>query len=75
MRIERESDRRRREEKPQTCWCCRDQQRSCRLAQASEEKLEHTGCAENERVVSVLQREQLASTSELPLPKGKEPSI
>ena len=27
-------------EKWQTCWCCRDQQRACRMAQASEEKLE-----------------------------------
>ena len=31
------------EEKCQTCWCCRDQQRACRMAQASAEKLEHTG--------------------------------
>ena len=37
-RIERESDRRR-EEKWQTLWCCRDQQRACRMAQASAEKL------------------------------------
>ena len=35
VRTERESDRRRREEKWQTCWCCRDQQRACRMAQAS----------------------------------------
>ena len=42
-RTERESDNRRREEKWQTCWCCRDQQRVCRMAQASAEKLEHTG--------------------------------
>ena len=40
---ERELDRRRREEKWQACWCCRDQQRACRMAQASAEKLEHTG--------------------------------
>ena len=40
------------------------------------EKLEHTGPAEKERVATVPQREQLASTLELPLPKGKgtEPS-
>ena len=38
---------------------------------ASAEKLEHTGPAEKERVVSVPQREQLASTPELSLPKGK----
>ena len=49
-RTERESDRRRREEKWQTCWCCQDQQRACRMAQASAEKLEHTGPAEKERV-------------------------
>ena len=56
-RTERESDRRRREEKWQTCWCCRDQQRACRMAQASAEKLEQTGPAEKERVASVPQRE------------------
>ena len=42
-RTERESDRRKGEEKWQTCWCCRDQQRACRMAQASAKKLEHTG--------------------------------
>ena len=71
VRTERESDRRRREEKWQTCWCCRDQQRACRMAQASVEKLEHTGPAEKERVVSMPQREQLTRTPEPPLPKGK----
>ena len=30
-RTERESDNRRRKEKWQACWCCRDQQRACRL--------------------------------------------
>ena len=50
-RTERELDRRRREKA--TCWCCRDQQRACRMAQASAEKLEHTGPAEKERVASV----------------------
>ena len=75
-RTERESDSRR-EEKWQTCWCCRDQQRTCRTAQASAEKLEHTEPAEKERVALMPQREQLARTPELPLPKGKEtePSI
>ena len=48
-RTERESDRRRREEKWQTCWCCRDQQRACRMVQASAEILEHTGPAEKEK--------------------------
>ena len=59
------------------CWCCRDQQRACRMAQASAEKREHTGPAEKKRVASVPQREQLASTPEPPLPKGKgtEPSV
>ena len=56
-RTERESDRRRRKEKWQICWCCRDQQRACRMAQASAEKLEHTGPAEKEKVASVPQRE------------------
>ena len=41
------------EEKRQTCWCCRDQQRACRVAQASAEKLEHTRPAEKERVASL----------------------
>ena len=59
-----------REEKWQTSWCCRDQQRACRMAQASAEK--HTGSAEKDRVAfSVPQKEQLASSSEPPLPKGK----
>ena len=56
-RTERESDRRRQEEKWLTCWCCRDQQIACRMSQASAEKLEHTGPAEKKRVTSVPQRE------------------
>ena len=77
MRKERELDKRRREEKWQTCWCCRDQKRAFKMAQALAEKLEHTGPAEKERVASVAQREQLASTPEPSLPKGKgtEPSV
>ena len=51
-RTERESDSKRREEKWQTCWCYRDQQRACRMAQASAEKLEHTEPAEKKRVAS-----------------------
>ena len=76
-RTQRESDRRRIKEKWQTCWCCRDQQRACRIAQASAEKLEHNGRAEKERVASVPLREQLASTPRPSLPKGKrtEPSV
>ena len=47
------------------------------MAQASAEKLEHTGPAETESVVSVPQREQLESTPEPSLPRGKgtEPSV
>ena len=58
-----------REEKWQTLWCCRDQQRAFKMAQALAEKLEHTGPAEKERVASVPQREQLARG------KGTEPSV
>ena len=74
-RTERESDSKRREEKWQTLWCCRDQQRACRMAQASAEKLEHTGPAEKERVASVPQSEQLANTPEPPLPKKKNRAV
>ena len=52
-----------REEKWQTCWCCRDQQRACRMAQASVEKLEHTGPVKKERVATVPQREQITRMS------------
>ena len=64
-------------EKWQTCWCCRDQQKACRMAQASAEKLEQTGPAKKKRMVSVPQRKQLASTPQPFLPKGKgtEPSV
>ena len=77
VRTERESDSRRREEKWQTCRCCRDQQKASRMVQASAQKLEHTGPAEKETVASVPQREQLASMPEPPLLKGKEtePSV
>ena len=74
VRTERELDERR-EEKWQTCWCCRDLQRACRMVHASAEKLEHTGPAEKERVASMLQREQLASTPKMSLLKGIEPSV
>ena len=53
VRIELESDRRRKEKKWQTYWCCRDQQRACRMAQSSAEKRKHTRPAEKERIVSV----------------------
>ena len=42
------------------------------MAQASAEKLEHTGPAEKESMASVPQRKQLASTPEPSLPRGKE---
>ena len=47
------------------------------MAQASAETLEHTEPAKKERVASVPQREQLASTPEPSLPKrnGTEPSV
>ena len=46
------------------------------MAQTLAEKLEHTGPGEKERVTSMPQREQLASTPEsfLPKEKGTEPS-
>ena len=44
------------------------------MAQASAEKLEHTGPAKNERVVSVPQREQLARRRSRPCQKEKEQS-
>ena len=44
------------------------------MAQASAEKLEHTRPAEKERVASVPRREQLTSTPESSLSKGKEQS-
>ena len=56
VRTERESDNRRREEKWQTLWCCRNQQRACRRAQASAAKLEHIGPAEKERVACATER-------------------
>ena len=61
----------------QICWCCRDQQRSCRVAQDSTEKLEHTGPAKKESVASVPLRDQLASTPKPFLPKvdGTEPYL
>ena len=74
VRTERESDGKRREEKWQTCWCCRDQQRACKMAQASAEKFEHTGRAEKKRVVSVPQKEHLVSTPETPSKRNKTES-
>ena len=45
---------------------------SLQNGEASAEKFEHTGPAKKEKVASLPQRDQLASTPEPPLPKGKE---
>ena len=45
------------------------------MAQASAEKLEHTKLAKKEKVASVQQSEQLTSTSEPPLSKGKRTEL
>ena len=45
--------------------------RPAKSMQDSAEKLEHTEPAEKEKLATVPQREQLASTPETPLPKGK----
>ena len=52
-------------------WCCRDQQRVCKMAQALAEILEHAGHAEKKRMASMPQKEQLASMPDPSLPKGK----
>ena len=74
---ERKSYRKRKDKKWQNCWCCRDQQTTCRMVYASAEKLKHTGSGKKERVASVPQREQLASTPEpyLPKEKGTKPPV
>ena len=43
-RTERESDRRRRDEKWQTLCCCRDQQKACRMAHALLKRKELPQC-------------------------------
>ena len=65
VKTKRKSERRNRQEKWQTCRCCRNQQRACRMAQPSAGKLEHSEPAGKERAASVPQREQLGSTLEL----------
>ena len=55
VRTERESDRRI-DEKWQTRWCCRDQQRACRMAQALAKKLEQTGPAEKKSRLSATKK-------------------
>ena len=63
-RTERESDRRRREEKWQTCWCCRDQQRACRMAQASEEKPQcHSALVPQNAEVALAKRKRKRAVS------------
>ena len=44
------------EKRSGTFVCCQDQQRACRMAQASAEKLEDTGPDEKKKVVSISQR-------------------
>ena len=66
-RTERKSERR----KMTDLLVLRHQQRACRMAQTSAEKIEQTGFAKKEKVASVPQREQLASTLEPSLPKRK----
>ena len=58
------------QEKWQTYWCCQDQQRACRMAQALAEILKRTGSTEKKRVASMSEREQLASMPDPFLPKG-----
>ena len=50
-RTERELDKKR-EEKWQTCWCYRDQQRACGMVQASAEELVYTGPAQMKRMAT-----------------------
>ena len=71
---ERETEMRRREEKWQNCWCCRDQRRACKIARASAAKLEQTAPTEKERMALAPQSEQSARTPELLLPKKKKQS-
>ena len=75
VRTERESDRKRR--KVAGLLVLPRPAKSVQNAQASAEKLEHTGPAEKERVASVPHRKQLSSTPEPPLPRGegREPSV
>ena len=69
VRTERESDRRKTE--MADLLVLQRPARACGMAQASAEKLEHTGPAEKEKVTSVPQREQLT----LPTGKGTKPSV
>ena len=59
VRTERESDRRRREEKWRTCWCCRDQQRACRMeaCRPQRKNLSKLGLPKKKRFASVQHRE------------------
>ena len=69
-RTERELERRRRGEKWQTCWCCRDQQRSCRTAQA------YWVCGKEKSGLKATKR-KVGKNAGAALPKGTgtEPSV
>ena len=56
-RTERESKRRRRKEKWQTCLCCQDRQRACKMAQASTEKLRsYWACRKGKSGLSAIEK-------------------
>ena len=63
------------EEKWQTCWCCRDQQRACRMAQALAEILDHTGPAEKKRVCQTHLCQKRKEQSHLPRAPDRKKGI
>ena len=69
-RTKRVSDNRKREKKWHACWCCRDQQRACRMAQALAGKLEHTGTAEKKELPQC-HRESIWQVGQAALAKRK----
>ena len=71
-RTERQSDRRRREEKWQACWCCRDQQKACRMAQALVQKLEHTRSAEKGKSGLGATEKAIGKYARATFPRGEE---
>ena len=70
-RTERESE----NKKWHTFWCCRARRRAYRIAQASAEKLERIAPAEQEKVVSAPQTEQLARSQMPPFREKKGGAI
>ena len=71
-RTERESDRRREEKRSgRLVGAAETSKERAKWRRLQRKKLEHTGPAEKERVASVPQREQLASTPEPPMPKKR----